>query len=506
MKKGIIFFTSLILTIYALPLNAQTEPPIQMDINVMKQSDGVLVVQWRHIGGNVRYSMDVSGDSTFASFVPGLKNYTGQGLVVCGNDIAPTAWRFTRHFKDDLIFPAFRTDREGGIIQTNILAPPFTPKHKALFIRVNAFDSTTQAMTLVSTATRKVLQAEDKFFYTRANVTVVRSGTTSAYIPSYQLEAGKNYTVEVQRLGFSSININPPIIGSLCEYPIDGEGFPQRIGTISTKDTVFSLSNADRWHLVSVKEQGQTTATLFYALVPPLPPSLVQYVERVEQISVYSIAQQKKPSNTSEENLFYLSLHSSTSSTVNNLNIDSLILSMAQTGLPIDTVWFQETIGYCTLGNCGKAVSVPPGPPPSGYCLLIKMRSHDERINRFATWKRGYPTWSINDLATPRRYTFRQTMVSVQQKPGQQIHISPNPASDVINLRYSLQFSDAVEIELYDVLGRSLRKISLSRREAGTHEESFSIKDLPVGLLYARVVLTHSREPLGAVIPFYHLP
>jgi len=67
------------------------------------------------------------------------------------------------------------------------------------------------------------------------------------------------------------------------------------------------------------------------------------------------------------------------------------------------------------------------------------------------------------------------------------ITISPNPAKTEPELSFSLEERSAIRIELFDVLGRSVKKVYTGMVDEGEHSYPISISDLVDGMYYVRV-------------------
>ncbi len=68
-----------------------------------------------------------------------------------------------------------------------------------------------------------------------------------------------------------------------------------------------------------------------------------------------------------------------------------------------------------------------------------------------------------------------------------EITISPNPAKTETELSFSLEERSAIRIELFDVLGRSMKKIYSGMLDEGKHAYSVPIFGLAEGMYYVRV-------------------
>jgi Secretion system C-terminal sorting domain len=68
------------------------------------------------------------------------------------------------------------------------------------------------------------------------------------------------------------------------------------------------------------------------------------------------------------------------------------------------------------------------------------------------------------------------------------LHLSPNPADDVLNLSFDLRQQSDLQIGLYDLLGRSVRTIAVRQNVApGIYTESVPLQDLPPGIYVAKI-------------------
>ena len=68
-----------------------------------------------------------------------------------------------------------------------------------------------------------------------------------------------------------------------------------------------------------------------------------------------------------------------------------------------------------------------------------------------------------------------------------EITISPNPAKTETELSFSLEERSAIRVELFDVLGRSVKKVYTGMLDEGKHTYPVSISVLAEGMYYVRV-------------------
>jgi hypothetical protein len=62
-----------------------------------------------------------------------------------------------------------------------------------------------------------------------------------------------------------------------------------------------------------------------------------------------------------------------------------------------------------------------------------------------------------------------------------QVSVFPNPATNVLNVRYNLPTEDKISIAVFDLQGKLLLEINKGNRAKGEHEETLDISSLPVG-------------------------
>lgn len=65
--------------------------------------------------------------------------------------------------------------------------------------------------------------------------------------------------------------------------------------------------------------------------------------------------------------------------------------------------------------------------------------------------------------------------------------IYPNPALDEATVRFSLERTQRVSLDLFDLLGRQVRQRDLGVMSAGEHEVMLDLRNLPAGLYIVRL-------------------
>ncbi|MFH1050516.1 MAG: SBBP repeat-containing protein [bacterium] len=81
-------------------------------------------------------------------------------------------------------------------------------------------------------------------------------------------------------------------------------------------------------------------------------------------------------------------------------------------------------------------------------------------------------------------YYFDITGIHDFTREPKMLRIYPNPSSDIVNIEYSLNTSENVTLELYDILGNKIETFDYSFVGSGRHYEQIDMKDKPIGMYY----------------------
>jgi hypothetical protein len=73
------------------------------------------------------------------------------------------------------------------------------------------------------------------------------------------------------------------------------------------------------------------------------------------------------------------------------------------------------------------------------------------------------------------------------ERKGMTLRAEPNPASDRVELRYTIPSGGRVRISVHDMLGREVGMILEENTSAGEHSVSFNAGELPAGIYYCRL-------------------
>jgi len=78
-----------------------------------------------------------------------------------------------------------------------------------------------------------------------------------------------------------------------------------------------------------------------------------------------------------------------------------------------------------------------------------------------------------------------------------QIRVFPNPASDYATIQYNLKSNSVVKIELFDILGKSVKMILPEAQQGiGTHTQSWQTSDLRSGLYFIKMTINGSESTI----------
>lgn len=143
----------------------------------------------------------------------------------------------------------------------------------------------------------------------------------------------------------------------------------------------------------------------------------------------------------------------------------------------LNTVWVKQSSN--TIG--------------SQVCDMTDVRESDGLVV-LATHSGGiYSTHltSVNDIVTVHE---AGTIASMHT------NVYPNPASDQLNLTYSIDKTADIEILLLDELGRPMRSLSRGKKAQGEYSEQLSVSDLAAGMYYLRLRAGDAMETKAVVI------
>jgi hypothetical protein len=98
---------------------------------------------------------------------------------------------------------------------------------------------------------------------------------------------------------------------------------------------------------------------------------------------------------------------------------------------------------------------------------------------------------SVNDIVTVRNPAAIAAM---------DVNVFPNPASEMLNVKFSVQQEAETEIMLLDELGRTVQLMSRGKKSAGVHTEQLNVGGLAAGMYYVRLRVGEGVETKLVVI------
>jgi hypothetical protein len=166
--------------------------------------------------------------------------------------------------------------------------------------------------------------------------------------------------------------------------------------------------------------------------------------------------------------------------------VEDTLRSLRAQQVPIDTAWY-NTGGFITCINQGRnSCSEIDEAYPS---LLIKLKRKDPRISSYR-----YPidAWRYSDEAIFYRFIFGGT-VGVQEPSISSFRMvelhqnRPNPFSEETTLEITLPEYSRIQVDVFDVLGRSVAEAQAITLGAGRHTIPVRLPSAPNGVYQARV-------------------
>jgi len=133
-------------------------------------------------------------------------------------------------------------------------------------------------------------------------------------------------------------------------------------------------------------------------------------------------------------------------------------------------------------------VDINPGPASGSPRDLTAI---DEYLYFSATHKDyGSELWKLNVNSIPVT-TERANSVATASSNAS---VYPNPSPGTSMLRYEVATSSAVQISLYDMIGRRVTHLYDGHRTAGTHTQSIDMNVLPPGVYLLRIQVGSSIQ------------
>ena len=72
--------------------------------------------------------------------------------------------------------------------------------------------------------------------------------------------------------------------------------------------------------------------------------------------------------------------------------------------------------------------------------------------------------------------------ITLNNKSAKDFSVFPNPTNGQVNIRYTLESSEVVQIELRDVMGKLLMQENLGNKTPGVQQQTISLEEMPAGI------------------------
>lgn len=161
---------------------------------------------------------------------------------------------------------------------------------------------------------------------------------------------------------------------------------------------------------------------------------------------------------------------------------------------PIAHPFHIHDVQFCILSING--VSPPPGlagrkdvvlvPPGNGVVRFItKFETHHDNTFPYMyhchlLTHEDHGMMGQFIVSSPPVSTFREIPTVRDRAVLREIH--PNPASDVVTLRYELPSAGHARLQVFDAMGRLVATLVNSEQQSGVHQTRFTAAGLPPGM------------------------
>jgi len=97
-------------------------------------------------------------------------------------------------------------------------------------------------------------------------------------------------------------------------------------------------------------------------------------------------------------------------------------------------------------------------------------------------------SWNVSSIG---HYQYDENTIGIDEflnsANSWQVSVFPNPATNLLNVRYNLPTEDNILISVFDLQGKLLLEIIAGNRAKGEHEETLDLSTLPAGHYVCRI-------------------
>jgi hypothetical protein len=98
-------------------------------------------------------------------------------------------------------------------------------------------------------------------------------------------------------------------------------------------------------------------------------------------------------------------------------------------------------------------------------------------------------SWNVSSIGN---YQFDENPLGVDELLNKannwKVNVFPNPATNLLNVKYNLPAEDKILISVFDLQGKLLLEVNKSNRTKGEHEEILDISKFPAGQYVCRII------------------
>ena len=164
---------------------------------------------------------------------------------------------------------------------------------------------------------------------------------------------------------------------------------------------------------------------------------------------------------------------------------------------------FVQTITSTTPGSEGTytLTGIPLSDTPNDYFILVDIPGLDTNGTYYRTISTsGYNFQGLDFLVDSARINpLPASVISVHDISAieNQIKVYPNPATSNVTIQYNLQNSSLVKIELFDMLGKSVKMLLPETQQSMEfHKKSWQIDDVRAGLYFIKMTINGSESTI----------
>lgn len=97
-------------------------------------------------------------------------------------------------------------------------------------------------------------------------------------------------------------------------------------------------------------------------------------------------------------------------------------------------------------------------------------------------------SWNVSSIG---HYQYDENSLGIDELLNKanlwQVSVFPNPANNVLNVRYNLPTEDKISMAVFDLQGKLLIETNVGERTIGKHEETLDLSTLPAGQYVCRI-------------------